>query len=281
MHDLKTLNCVFLVFPVCPTTLKRICRQYGIARWPSRKINKVSRSLKKIQSVLDSVEGVGGGLRFDPTTGGVVAASSLLQALDHRNIVLPSKTPITSCMGIETTRVKKEEACLLDGNQEADVNLKDTNDSCQGVEHNQRVSSGMTDSSNGSGTGSMMKGSSSSSHSFRKRQNPITEGESKVTIKATYKEDTFRFKLEAAGGCIQLYEVVAERFNLHTGQFQLRYVDDEDEWVMLASDSDFLECLEISDLMGRRSVKIMVRDMPSASGSSTGSSGFLGHGLYD
>ncbi|KAH6767395.1 hypothetical protein C2S52_018378 [Perilla frutescens var. hirtella] len=208
---------------VCPTTLKRICRQYGIPRWPSRKINKVNRSLRKIQSVLDSVEGVEGWLRFDPTTGGLVAASSVLQELDHGNMVtLPTKNPSIG----NSCSVKIEEECLLDGYQnlckgdnksswthfrsydsrlvvmearlsscvtpnttkrtkrdvpqsfftsqssrlialvsEIDTDKKDDHakDKDNGVEDSQLYSSSLTNSSNESGTASMMKGCSSSS----------------------------------------------------------------------------------------------------------------------
>ncbi|KAL0366670.1 UNVERIFIED_CONTAM: protein NLP8 [Sesamum radiatum] len=349
---------------------------------------QVNRSLKKIQSVLDSVQGVEGGLKFDPTMGGLVAAGSIIQQFDSRTSgVLPDKDdmirdsdlviqsaksdPSPSFMDIETTIVKMEEECLLDGNQlagegktnplrlespeksrlaaldadlswpaspnnlpwttanvapssflsrercnrsvldhcsvrpvaseshfvsrisssmaagdEMEIKLNDDTgiDGDDGiVEHNQPTSSGMTDSSNGSGSGSMMNGSSSSSRSFGKRQNPKTEAShgdsgSKIIVKATYKEDTIRFKFEPAAGCIQLYEEVAKRFNLQMGHFQLKYLDDEEEWVMLVSDSDLQECLEILDFVGSRSVKFLVRDVPSAIGSSGGSNCFLGDG---
>ncbi|XP_024995704.1 protein NLP9-like isoform X1 [Cynara cardunculus var. scolymus] len=344
---------------VCPTTLKRICRQHGISRWPSRKINKVNRSLKKIQTVLDSVQGVEGGLKFDPTTGGLVAAGSVIQDVDaqkssmvsnnnpcDRNIDLategasPHPPPSSSCFNSENPTVKLEDESYMgvdklrlsnsipittsigeyssdslkmaaampwtfstpslkgcsrwspiDGQLKVETSNRhfvsqsssslaagDGMDTGEDIidEHNQSSSSGMTESSNGS----MMNGSSSSSPSFDGVKNPKAEmlfGDegSKITVKATYKEDTVRFKYEPSSGWFQLYEEVAKRFKIQTGTFQLKYKDDEEEWVLLVCESDWHECLEILEFLGTRHVKFLVRDATFAMGSSGSSNCFL------
>ncbi|GLU04928.1 hypothetical protein SLE2022_220560 [Rubroshorea leprosula] len=311
---------------VCPTTLKRICRQHGISRWPSRKINKVNRSLKKIQTVLHSVQGVEGGLKFDPVTGEFVAAGSIIQEFDGQRTLLvdeknlsarnperfsqetPSAAP-SSSSGIEKSVVKLEEdectlgedsggasrnvlisnsypaelknstlhladcshdprlgaadagqfkpswaflensqsssslaaACEMDTRMEGDDEI---------VDHKQHPCSSITDSSNSSG--SMLHGSSSSSKCFGERNRSEIKSScvgsgSKITVKATYKGDTVRFKFEPSAGCLQLHEEVAKRFKLQYGTFQLKYLDDEEEWVLLVNDSDLQECLEILD----------------------------------
>ncbi|CAI9778204.1 unnamed protein product [Fraxinus pennsylvanica] len=349
---------------VCPTTLKRICRQHGISRWPSRKINKVNRSLRKIQSVLDSVQGVEGGLKYDPYTGEIVAASSKQDFDQQKSVIFPSRSqsvgnpdsfiqgaiPDTpSCTDVDGGIVKMEEGCFVYRNKVARSNVPSPNsftgvckidalmpetsdesklaaldtgpsqpaslntmpwassrkfpsEGCNqwelnnsmkqeaseypfssrssisvaagndiyttfkgdiGVdgdavfEHNQPTSSGMTESS--SGPGSTRKGSSSSSRSCGEKKNSQTEascGESgsKITVKATYKEDTIRFKFEPSAGCFQLYVEIAKRFKLNTEQFQIKYLDDEEEWVLLeALDLLCTDCIDnLSQLVPAR-----------------------------
>lgn len=306
---------------VCPTTLKRICRQHGISRWPSRKINKVNRSLKKIQTVLSSVQGVEGGLKFDPVTGDLVAAGSVIKDFSATpNIPCPGKLapPVSAAEG--EVKLEEDDSYVVGikgspGSLQQNTNTNSNtpilssffahgggswggrslksaittpapiattaapSEMDTGVDSDQAVSSGMTGSSNSSA--SMVHAGSSGSPVFEcemmvgEKRTVGSDAGLKITIKATYKEDTIRFKFEPSAGCFQLYEEVARRFRLQTGTFQLKYLDDEEEWVMLVNDADLQECLDILGQTGSRSVKFLVRDTPTAIGSSGSSSCFM------
>ncbi|KAL5714861.1 hypothetical protein ACHQM5_016766 [Ranunculus cassubicifolius] len=121
---------------VCPNTLKRVCREHGIPRWPSRKVKKVKRSLDKIQDMIHSRVGFEAGVNLHSIMGDDVA--------DTPNSIIPSG------------------ACL-----------------------------------EGSGQ--------------------------RITVKASYNDDTVRFKFDRSAGYGQLFEEVGKRFSLQTKTFQLKF----------------------------------------------------------
>ena len=69
---------------------------------------------------------------------------------------------------------------------------------------------------------------------------------SAVKVKANYKGEIIRFGLESNANLFMLKEEMAKRLNLDVGEFEVKYLDDDDEWVSLTCDVDLEECLELS-----------------------------------
>ncbi|XP_078439350.1 plant regulator RWP-RK family protein isoform X2 [Wolffia australiana] len=89
-------------------------------------------------------------------------------------------------------------------------------------------------------------------------------------VKANYRGDLVRFSIGPGAGLFSVKSDVAKRLKLDVGGFDLKYLDEDDEWVLLACDADLDECLEFS---GGQIIRLSVvdfsgshtRDIPKSS----------------
>ncbi|KAK1301780.1 Protein NLP3 [Acorus calamus] len=358
---------------VCPTTMKRICRQHGIPRWPSRKINKVNRSLTKLKRVIESVQGAERAFNLtsvaaDPLQVAVAPFSWTTNANGSKpnsTIVKLSdphegrerefsvhKSPDTNHpvdMGETTLRggslsanvepVLQEIGSHLElgkdspkgGSGEESNGCPTSRSSCQGSPVNedqlsnpsissakekvvntthlmglefppirepnvldplmtiepQMLLSGMLIEDSGSCKdfrdlcNSTMEGFQDENVNLEAieaaqatQQTALAKQEVRtITIKATYKEDIIRFRLPCTCGMVELNEEVAKRLKLELGTFDIKYLDDDHEWVLLACDADLQECVEILGSSGGNMIRLAVHDIMANLGSSCESSG--------
>uniref|UniRef100_A0A0E0BHI8 RWP-RK domain-containing protein n=1 Tax=Oryza glumipatula TaxID=40148 RepID=A0A0E0BHI8_9ORYZ len=300
---------------VCPTTLKRICRQHGISRWPSRKIKKVNRSLKKIQNVISSVHGVEGVLKYDPSTGCLISSVSpsiepVLMNVEHKgqdvlhklqnkqngeiNFDMDDGELFRNSHSTRTLSgafcedmsnglyVAREMTCVAKtGTRTERLEHKPSSRDSFSAPQEYRMES-ETDKSNKNSkqslpsSSSMTDCSTSSGETFKSiKSQSANESNTTVVVKASYKNDTIRFKLLPSMKYEQLLEEIAKRLKLSVGVFQIKYKDDEGDWVILASDADLQECLEILDTTRLHILKLQVQDVVCPIGSSSGSCSML------
>ncbi|XP_048132847.1 protein NLP7 isoform X2 [Rhodamnia argentea] len=380
---------------VCPTTMKRICRQHGISRWPSRKINKVNRSLSKLKRVIESVQGAEETFRISalatsplPVAVGSISWPSSLKGSNEQNPPedkafeargermnpSPSKLPGTdeeaATQNKSHERVPPEEQLLNEHGgfprefagasnrsksksveREHSSSTPTSHGSCQGSPANESLpvkdESGSphndqcikrggspemmfksTNALNFSAAysvpdalavtglqepfGGMPIEDTGSSKDLRNlcpsvadavledrvpesswtnppcsdmaskqaatflRTTPGTtprQDMTSVTIKATYREDIIRFRISLSSSIVELREQVAKRLKLDVGTFDIKCLDDDHEWVLIACDADWQECMDISRSSGCNMIRLLVHDVMASLGSSCESSG--------
>ncbi|KAL2346005.1 hypothetical protein Fmac_000005 [Flemingia macrophylla] len=231
---------------VCPTTLKRICRQHGITRWPSRKIKKVGHSLRKLQLVIDSVQGAQGAIQIgsfytsfpelSSTSAAAVSQSSKINneiysenALYNQGQVGSTifKSPTSSCS--QTTIMNVNDADILLSDR-ASIQVQAHHPipiQCLEVPPLPQTNVWNTPT-------------------FR--------------VKATFGDEKIRFSLQPNWRFRDLQMEIARRFNLNENisNIQLKYLDDAREWVLLTCDADLEECKDINRSSQSRTIRLFL-----------------------
>ncbi|CAH8329383.1 unnamed protein product [Eruca vesicaria subsp. sativa] len=251
---------------VCPTTLKRICRQHGITRWPSRKIKKVGHSLKKLQLVIDSVQGVQGSIQLD-------SFYTSFPELSSQNV---SGTG-TYFKNAQTENGVSAPVVALRSSPPPPSSCSHSSGSstCCSTEANQSTNTANTLTTlMAENAGEILKRARSEVklHTMEETKClPRTLSHKTITslkavgasskVKATFGEAKVRFTLLPTWGFRELQKEIARRFNIdNIAIFDLKYLDDDKEWVLLTCEADLEECIDIYRSSQSRTIKISVHE---------------------
>lgn len=272
---------VLIGISVCPTTLKRICRQNGIQRWPSRKIKKVGHSLQKIQRVIDSVEGVRGcqqSLQIGSFYSNFLDLASPNASRTSGDDSISPNHPKPSEPQPESSVLAPPPAASLSPSSSGSQTSGTSQCCSSGAQQNSNpLSSGGQDNASGKdeaannkilkrtrsdanlhlwSDGAKQPLPRSHSHvSFSWPDRPggaLPAGEERARerdgprIKVTYGEDTIRFRMQSSWRYHDLLHEISRRFGVdNAGGYHLKYLDDDAEWVLLTCDADLEECVDV------------------------------------
>ncbi|EPS69544.1 hypothetical protein M569_05222, partial [Genlisea aurea] len=213
---------------VCPTTLKRVCRQHGIQRWPSRTIKKVDHSLKKIQRVIESVHGASNTVNIKPFSSNFTGRASSSRGFPESN--------------------------TLD-----DLNLSERAPAPAGL--SVLPSSSCSQSSSSSGSSNRSPASDGNNlvpiAPAAEETVPKSQERNGPRVKVRSGEDSVRFRMQSNWSYSDLFHEISQRFGADDpDEFHLRYLDDESDWILLTCDADLDECIRLYRSSPKETIKL-------------------------
>jgi len=252
---------------VCPTTLKRICRQYGINRWPSRKIKKVGHTLKKLQLVIDSVQGADGAIQIGSfyTTFPDLTSPNCLGNVHQQVSPQPEggtlNTNTSKSVSTSSSQSSGCSSCYSAGAAE----LKRTRSDAEllVLNHDETKPPLLARSQ----SHKMLLGGDCSGPAFHKPGcRRLREGND-FRVKASFGGDKVRFSLPSSWGFKEFKQEAMNKFNVNESaacRVDLKYLDDDQEWVLLTCDDDLEECKEVYRSEQWHTIKLSLHMKPGA-----------------
>ncbi|XP_042014609.1 protein NLP2-like [Salvia splendens] len=258
---------------VCPTTLKRICRYHGITRWPSRKIKKVGHSLRKLQLVIDSVQDGEGPIQLSSFYSNVpqLVSPNVAGTSNHLSTIKTSqqeKNPAegnlltaattSSSSGSQTS---SSSYCCSTGSKQSSFHVNGfMPEDALSTEQNGGVLKKARSDAELHGKGQEKTKLMIRSYSHKLLcEDPVAIGASAVPVdsnrendeaafrvRVSFGEEKIRLNLQPHWDFKHLREEVLARFSIeNVADVNLKYLDDDAEWVLLTCDDDLEECRDI------------------------------------
>ncbi|PWZ41850.1 hypothetical protein Zm00014a_038163 [Zea mays] len=276
---------------MCPTTLKRICRQHGITRWPSRKIKKVDHSLRKLQQIIDSVHGAETAFQLntlykdltdtsissDNNLSGSVTVpptnqSNLTDFNKHQPHKSSSNMPSTSHSHSSCSHGSQSSpSCSVGATEHAQQGIIDLMKSENPVKDSS-IQTMQTENTSLYEHFSVHEApidllqdvtekANGAHHSSRSMSSPNRKQntDANMRVKATFGSEKVRFRLNPECNFQGLKHELAKRLSIvDTNPLVLKYLDDDSEWVLMTCDADLQECLHVYKLADIQTIKISV-----------------------
>ncbi|CAK7346027.1 unnamed protein product [Dovyalis caffra] len=288
---------------VCPTTLKRICRQHGINRWPSRKIKKVGHSLQKLQRVIDSVKGASGSVqigsfykKFPELASPNSSRTNPLSTLKPIRHPKPSRIqpegvpsapkllnqnhlhPHVVRVPVQAIAVPQHPSAItIAANEDPMLGENSGNDILKRVRSNAELHASSLEERK------LMPRSQSHKSLTELGNLPLLPKDSRQLsqemdshrVKVTFGNEKIRLRMPNNWGFKDLSQEIVRRFNIDdVHRYDLKYLDDDSEWVLLTCDDDLEECIDICGSSGNnQTIKLLLEVSPHPLGRSLYSRG--------